>query len=97
KRGSGLAHVGLDSAELGTPGRSLDVLALEEALEALRRSFPRKVQIVEMRFFGGLTPEETAEAAGVSVITVKRDWAFAKAWIFRYLSGSEQAGSEVVH
>ena len=62
-----------------------DVLALDDALNALTRMDPRKAQVVELRFFGGLTVEEAAEVLGVSSETVKRDWKLAKAWLRREL------------
>jgi RNA polymerase sigma factor (TIGR02999 family) len=65
------------------PGR--DLVALDDALEALAKLDERKSRVVEMRFFGGLTVEETAEALRVSADTVKRDWKFAKAWLLHEL------------
>ena len=67
--------------------QSADVLALDGALQRLEEIDPRKSQIVEMRFFGGLSLEETAEALKVSVATVRRDWSLARAWLYRELSG----------
>lgn len=64
----------------------IDMLRLEDALEELARVAPRRSQIVELRFFGGMTVEETAEALGLSAPTVKRDWALAKAWIYRFMT-----------
>jgi len=61
------------------------VLDLDGALERLAREDPRKAQVVELRFFGGLSADETAEALGVSVRTVHADWAFARAWLYRAL------------
>src|SRR3989442_284564 len=66
--------------------------ALDDAMNALARLDPRKVQVVEMRFFGGLSVEETAEVLKVSSVTVMRDWSTAKAWLYRELSG--KAGDE---
>ena len=63
-----------------------DLVALDDALQLLRTAHPRKSQVVELKFFGGLTFEEAAEALGVSVDTVKRDWRFAKLWLLRELS-----------
>jgi RNA polymerase sigma factor (TIGR02999 family) len=85
KRGGGAINVTLGegmplSAE---PGR--DLVALDDALEALAKLDERKSRVVEMRFFGGLTVEETAEALRVSADTVKRDWKFAKAWLLQEL------------
>ena len=62
-----------------------DVIALDDALKALEQIDPRKSQVVEMRFFGGLSIEETAEALDMSVRTVKRDWTMAKLWLLREL------------
>ncbi len=67
----------------------IDVLALDEALEGLRRVGERYAQIVEMRFFGGMTMEEIAELTGVSITTVERDWRTARAWLYRQLAGEE--------
>jgi DNA-directed RNA polymerase specialized sigma24 family protein len=64
-----------------------DRMALDDALLALETVHPRKSQVVELRFFGGLSVEETAEALHVSVDTVKRDWRFAKLWLLRELGG----------
>jgi RNA polymerase sigma-70 factor, ECF subfamily len=74
--------------------RSRDVLQLEDALQCLERLDPLQAQIVELRFFGGLTVEETAEALRISPRTVKRDWAVARAWLHGELSGSKGHRSE---
>lgn len=85
KRGGEAIHVSLiEAAHVATP-ESADVLALDEALQRLEALDPRKSRIVEMRFFGGLSLEETAEALNVSVATVRRDWSLARAWLFREL------------
>ena len=68
------------------PGR--DLVALDDALEALAKVDERRSKVVEMRFFGGLSVEETAEALGVSVDTVMRDWKLAKVWLLRELKSS---------
>jgi RNA polymerase sigma factor (TIGR02999 family) len=81
KRGGNLVHVPLDDALLGTRAQGVDILALDETLTALAKVDARKVQVVEMRFFGGLSVEETAKVLGVSPDTVMRDWNFAKAWL----------------
>lgn len=81
KRGGSLVHVSLDDALLGTRARSVDILALDEALTSLAKVGVRKVQVVEMRFFGGLSVEETSKVLGVSPETVIRDWNFARAWL----------------
>jgi len=88
KRGGGVQHVSLDDAVVvgGGEQAETDLVALDEALIALARIDPRKVQIVEMRFFGGLTVEEIGAVLNVSTGTIKRDWRAAKAWLHRELS-----------
>ena len=86
KRGGGARQVSLDEGLLSTE-RGGDLMALDDALTALAAVDARKSQVVEMRFFGGLSVEETAEALHVSVDTVMRDWKLAKAWLLRELSG----------
>jgi RNA polymerase sigma factor (TIGR02999 family) len=87
KRGAGVQHVSLDEgADLGGD-RAADLVALDDAINALARLDPRKVQIIEMRFFGGLSVEETAEVLKVSPATVRRDWSIAKFWLYRELAG----------
>ncbi len=84
KRGAGAERVTLDEALVVTePGR--DLVALDDALNVLAEIDERKSKVVEMRFFGGLTVEETAEALSVSAETVMRDWKLAKAWLLREL------------
>jgi RNA polymerase sigma factor (TIGR02999 family) len=86
KRGGAVQHISLeDAAEVGQ-GRPTDLVALDDAMNALGRFDARKVQVVEMRFFGGLSVEETAEVLKVSPVTVMRDWNTAKAWLHRELS-----------
>ena len=89
KRGGGALKVTLDEAALVTETRSEELLALDEALERLAVQDPRKSQIVELRYFGGLTVEETAEFLKLSQRTVEREWTMAKAWLYRALSGEE--------
>jgi RNA polymerase sigma factor (TIGR02999 family) len=89
KRGGGALKVTLDEAALVTKTRSEELLALDEALERLAVQDPRKSQIVELRYFGGLTVEETAEFLKLSQRTVEREWNMAKAWLYRALSGEE--------
>ena len=86
KRGGGVQHVSLDEAVVLGGDQGPDMVALDDALNALARVDPRKVQVVEMRFFGGLSVEETAEVLKVSTITVKRDWRAARAWLYRELT-----------
>ena len=86
KRGAGAQQVSFDEGMLvSDPGR--DLVMLDDALEALAQVDKRKSQVVEMRYFGGLTVEETAEALKVSPETVMRDWKLAKAWLLRALAG----------
>jgi RNA polymerase sigma-70 factor (ECF subfamily) len=86
KRGGGVQHVSLDEAAVVGGAQDADLVALDDAMNALARLDPRKVQVVEMRFFGGLSVEETAEALKVSAVTVMRDWSTAKAWLYRELT-----------
>ena len=89
KRGAGALKVTLDEAALVTKTRSEELIALDEALEKLAVQDRRKSQIVELRYFGGLTAEETAEFLNLSLRTVEREWNMAKAWLYRALSGEE--------
>src|SRR5271167_1958656 len=92
KRGGGVQHVSLEDTALVCGQQSADLVALDEAMDALARLDPRKVQVVEMRFFGGLSVEETAEVLKVSSVTVMRDWNTAKAWLYRELTGVKNDG-----
>src|SRR6202050_2130443 len=87
KRGGGLQHVSLDEAAVVSGERPADLVALDDAMNALARLDTRKAQVVEMRFFGGLSVEETAEVLKVSSVTVKRDWSTAKLWLYREMAG----------
>jgi RNA polymerase sigma-70 factor, ECF subfamily len=89
KRGGGALKVPLDDVALVTEKRSEELLALDEALEKLAVQDPRKSQIVELRYFGGLTVEETAAFLKLARRTVEREWTMAKAWLYRALSGQE--------
>ena len=89
KRGGRLQQISLDEAALVGAGRPTDLVALDDAMLALARLDARKVQVVEMRFFGGLSVDETAEVLKVSAVTVMRDWSMAKAWLYRELKGRE--------
>jgi RNA polymerase sigma factor (TIGR02999 family) len=90
KRGGGVVPITLAGAERGGPQDTddVDLLALHEALERLAVLDPDQARLVELRYFGGLTIEETAEALGVSPATVKREWALARAWLRRELAGT---------
>lgn len=88
KRGGGAQRVSLNEALIASEGRSAEVVALDEALKGLGVIDERKAQIVELRFFGGLSIEETAEVLGVSPGTVMRDWTLAKAWLRKELAAA---------
>lgn len=92
KRGRGAVQITLDEAVGLLPARDLDVVRVDEALKDLAALDPRQEQVVELRFFGGLSVEETAAALALSPATVKRDWTTAKAWIARYLLDGAGAG-----
>lgn len=92
KRGAGVQHIALDDIAVVSRDRTGDLVALDDALNALARLDPRKVQIIEMRFFGGLSVEETAEVLKVSPATVRRDWSIAKFWLYRELGGGTGDG-----
>jgi len=87
KRGGGAVRVTFDELALKPAERGHDLIALDDALQTLAQVDDRKSQVVELRFFGGLSVEETAEVLDVSVDTVMRDFKFAKAWLLRELSG----------
>ena len=89
KRGGGAVQVTLDEGWMITPAQSDEILILEEALCRFSKIDERKAKVVELRYYGGLSVEETAEVLGVSGITVMRDWNFAKAWLARELSNDE--------
>ena len=86
RRGGGAIRLPLDGIDVPATEPTADVLEVDAALERLAADDPRKARVVELRFFGGLSAEETAEALGVSVRTVHGDWAFARAWLYRYLT-----------
>ena len=93
KRSQGLRPAALEEALPISPQQSTDLAALDDALKSLARLDARKSQVVEMRFFGGLTVEETAEALKVSEKTVRRDWDLAKVWLMRELSAGGEHGA----
>ncbi|MFN0120564.1 MAG: sigma-70 family RNA polymerase sigma factor [Blastocatellia bacterium] len=90
KRGGGAIQVSLDDIMIGTTERSGDLVALDDALNALAQTDDRAGKVVELRFFGGLSIEETAEVLNISPETVKRDWSYAKAWLLREISGDRE-------
>jgi len=92
KRGGGARALSLDEALIVSDARNEEVVNVHEALERLTEFDSRKGQIVELRFFGGLSIEETAEVLGVSPGTVMRDWTMAKAWLHKEISSDGLAG-----
>ena len=85
KRGGGRVPMSLDAADLGTEERADLLVALDEALDRLRQLDERRARVVECRFFGGMTEDETAEALGISNRTAQREWSKAKGWLYRQL------------
>ena len=83
KHGGDVRQVSFDNATVMTQQRAAELVALDEALMTLEQIDPRKSRVVELRYFGGLSLEETAEVLDISVMTVRRDWRAAKAWLFR--------------
>ena len=90
KRGGGAMQIPLDEALVGARAEGVEVLALNEALTSLPMVDPRKGRVVELRYFGGLSVEETAEILRISAETAKRDWKMAKVWLLRELSGGRR-------
>lgn len=90
RRGGNTVRITLDDNVAASPGESVDLLALNEVLDRLDAIDERKRRIVELRYFGGLSVEETAEVLGLSVITIKREWLKAKAWLYRELNQEGQ-------
>jgi RNA polymerase sigma factor (TIGR02999 family) len=88
KRGGALRRISLDAVELGAADRAELLIAVDEALVRLKEIDGRQAQVVECRFFGGMTEEETAEALAIGLRTVKRDWAKAKSWLHKEIAAS---------
>jgi RNA polymerase sigma factor (TIGR02999 family) len=93
KRGGHFVHVCLEEELVLSNENDSNLVALDEALERLATVDPRKARVVELRFFGGLSVEESAEALNVSEVTVRRDWQFAKTWLLRELSHEKGDGT----
>jgi RNA polymerase sigma factor (TIGR02999 family) len=91
KRGGQALRLTLDFADALTPEVDVDVVGLDKALTDLAEFDAQQSRIVELRFFGGLTIEDTSEVLGISPATVKRDWVTARAWLFRAMTGEAQA------
>jgi RNA polymerase sigma-70 factor, ECF subfamily len=92
KRGGGVQHIALEDTAVVGGGRPENLVVLDEAMQALARIDPRKAHVVELRFFGGLSVEETAEVLKVSPVTVMRDWNTARAWLHREMGGGTRDG-----
>src|SRR6185312_12655369 len=91
KRGAGIQHIAIEETAIIGNGREPDLLALDQAMQDLARFDERKARVVELRFFGGLSVDETAEVLKVSAVTVMRDWSTARAWLYREMSGGVSA------
>ena len=89
KRGGELKRIDLDTLELTVDDPPDELIALDEALIKLAEEQPQKAQLVNLRYFGGLTHEEAAQAMGISVSTADRHWAFARAWLYRRMAAEE--------
>ena len=94
KRGGGRVAVTLDETVAAPAGGEVDLLELEDALQELARVAARPAQVVECRFFGGLSADETAQALGITPRTVHRDWAFARAWLYDHLTRNSGPGPD---
>ena len=81
-----MERVPLDDVLLGAEGRGIEILALHKALDSLAEISPRQANVVELRYFGGLSIDETAEILGITPVRVKRDWKSAKAWLYAVLT-----------
>jgi RNA polymerase sigma factor (TIGR02999 family) len=88
KRGGGAVQVALDNVQAGIDPRAIDLVSLDEALGAFEQIDPRAAQVVEMRFFWGYADQEIGEALGVSLATVRRDWEFARSWLYDRMHGA---------
>lgn len=89
KRGGEATRVPLEEASAMTEARAAELVALDEALDNLMKLDPRKSRVVELRYFGGLSLEETADVLGISIMTVRRDWRAAKAWLYKAVTGDK--------
>jgi len=96
KRGGNESRVELDEALAPSKEKTVELLALDEALNRLAKRDPRQARIVEMRFFGGLSEEETARVLDVSTRTVKRDWTVARAWLYNQVAAGRHRSGEPI-
>ncbi len=93
RRGGGTISVGLDGVQVGLNPRGIDLLSLDEALRELQRIDSRAAKVVELRYFGGYTDHEVVEALGASLATVRRDWEFARSWLFDRMHDDDRQSS----
>jgi RNA polymerase sigma-70 factor (ECF subfamily) len=89
KHGGDVRHVSLENAAVMTPQRATELILLDEALNELAKIDSRKSRVVELRYFGGLSLEETAEVLQISLMTVRRDWRAAKAWLYKAVTSDK--------
>jgi RNA polymerase sigma factor (TIGR02999 family) len=90
RRGGAAIKVELDKLHIAAAERSIDVILLDESLRELERLEPRAAKVVELRYFGGYTDKEVVEALGVSLATVRREWEFARSWLFDHMQGKRK-------
>jgi RNA polymerase sigma-70 factor, ECF subfamily len=93
RRGGDALKVDLDKLQVAAAERSIDVILLDESLRELERLEPRAAKVVELRYFGGYTDKEVVEALGVSLATVRREWEFARSWLFDKMQGKREPGT----
>ncbi|HLY18552.1 MAG TPA: ECF-type sigma factor [Bryobacteraceae bacterium] len=89
RRGGGVVRIALDAVQAGAEDRSLDLLLLDESLAELERIAPRAAKVIELRYFGGYSDKDVVDALGVSLATVRRDWEFARSWLYRRMRSPE--------
>jgi RNA polymerase sigma-70 factor, ECF subfamily len=93
RRGGDAVQISLDDAQTGAEETSIDLLLLDESLAELERIDPRAAKVVELRYFGGYTDKEVVDALGVSLATVRRDWEFARSWLFRRMRDNPRSSA----
>jgi len=94
RRGGGALQIDLDAVQAAADGRSTDLLLLDESLAELERLDPRAAKVIELRYFGGYTDKEVVEALGGSLATVRRDWEFARSWLFSRMQAQPHKRSQ---
>ena len=95
RRWGAAIRVDLDKLQVAAAERSIDVILLDESLRELERLEPRAAKVVELRYFGGYTDKEVVEALGVSLATVRREWEFARSWLFDKMKGKRKPGAQL--